>query len=126
MNFPVADTFEPGEPLLRGLDRPFRGARRSNNDGALAATVKPCVPGNFIEETNAVTRHLPPLFIFIEHYRCAAAPSYDPNQLQRARSAVCDGNLALGLLCGSALADLIHISFGHFGSASERQCDCRR
>src|SRR5215471_691935 len=81
MNFPVADTFEPGEPLLRGLDRPFRGARRSNNDGALAATVKPCVPGNFIEETNAVTRHLPPLFIFIEHYRCAAAPSYDPNQI---------------------------------------------
>jgi hypothetical protein len=27
VNFPVAGAFEPGEPLFRGLDRPFSGLR---------------------------------------------------------------------------------------------------
>src|SRR5271167_789049 len=61
VNFPVANAFEPGEPLLRGLDRPFKGARGSNDHRALAAAEELFVPGNFIDEAHAIARHLAPL-----------------------------------------------------------------
>src|SRR6516162_5578650 len=60
VNFPIADAFEPGKPLLRGLDRPFGSARRSNDDRALAAAETLFVPGNFVDETHAIARHLSP------------------------------------------------------------------
>src|SRR5271154_6754933 len=60
MNFPVADAFKPGKPLLRGLDRPFGRARRSNDDRALAAAEKFFVSGYFIDKRHAIARHLSP------------------------------------------------------------------
>jgi hypothetical protein len=60
MNFPVADAFEPGEPLLRRLDRPSRTARGSDDDRALAAAEKFIESRNFIDEPHAIARHLSP------------------------------------------------------------------
>jgi hypothetical protein len=60
VDFPMADAFEPGEPLFRGLDRPFGTARRTDDDRALAAPDEPFVPGNFIDEMHAIALHLPP------------------------------------------------------------------
>src|SRR5262249_9826936 len=57
---PVADAFELGKLLLCGLDRPFGVTRGSNDDRALAAAEKLFVPGNFIDETYAITLHLSP------------------------------------------------------------------
>ena len=58
VNFPVTNTFEPGEPFLRGLDRSFRRPRRSNDDRALAAVKELFASGNFIDEAHAVAWHL--------------------------------------------------------------------
>src|SRR5271166_5740668 len=57
VNLPVTDAFEPGKPLLRGFDRPLTGARRSNEDRALAAAEKLFVPGNFVDESHAIVLH---------------------------------------------------------------------
>jgi len=60
VNFPIADALESGEPLFRGLDRPFGSARRADDDRALAAPEELFVPGNFIDERHAIAVHLPP------------------------------------------------------------------
>jgi hypothetical protein len=57
VKLPVADVLQPREPLLRRCDRPFRAARRSNDDRALAASEKPFVASNFIKEADAIARH---------------------------------------------------------------------
>jgi len=58
--FSSRGAFEPGEPFFRSLDRPFRGARRSNDDRALAAAKKLLISRNFIDETYAIAWHLCP------------------------------------------------------------------
>jgi hypothetical protein len=60
MNFPVADTFELGELLLRRFDCLFGIWRRSNHDRALAAAEELIVSWDFIHEAHAVARHLYP------------------------------------------------------------------
>src|SRR5215472_17381074 len=61
VNFPVADPFEPGEPLLGDLDSPIGCARRPDSDHALATAEQLLVPRDLIDEGHAISRHLSPL-----------------------------------------------------------------
>jgi hypothetical protein len=57
MKLPVADAFQPSEPLLRRFDRSFRAVRQSNEDRALAAPENLFVARDLIEEAHAIARH---------------------------------------------------------------------
>jgi len=60
MNLPVADAFEPDEPLLHRLDRPFRAACRAGDDRTLAAVKQLAIARGLVDETDAISRHLMP------------------------------------------------------------------
>jgi hypothetical protein len=57
VNLPVANAFQPGESLFRRFKRPFRCARRANDNRALTAPKKPIVSRDLVEEANAIAGH---------------------------------------------------------------------
>jgi hypothetical protein len=57
MKLPVGNAFQPGEALFRRFDRPFRAARQSNQDRALAAPEKPFVARDLIKKADTIARH---------------------------------------------------------------------
>jgi hypothetical protein len=50
MNFPVADAFQPGEPLFCRFERPFRRTRHANDNRALTAPEKPSVSRDLVKK----------------------------------------------------------------------------
>lgn len=81
VKLPIADPLQPGEPLLRCFDRPFRAACQSNQDRALAASEKPIVARNFIEEANAIARH--PAFLPTVSRGCLDDPARTDDHLDQ-------------------------------------------
>jgi len=57
VDLPVANAFEPGEALLRRLDRPFPAAGLADDDRALATAKQPAATRYLVDETDAVDRH---------------------------------------------------------------------
>jgi hypothetical protein len=57
VNLPVADAFQPGEPLFCRFERSFRCARRTDHDRALTTPKKPIVSRDLVEEANAIAGH---------------------------------------------------------------------
>jgi hypothetical protein len=80
VNFPVADAFQPGEPLFCRFERPFRRARRANDNRALTAPEKPSVSRDLVEEANAIAGHR------------AVLPCHDDISILRRRSRTHDLN----------------------------------